>query len=173
MAFTLDSTIGGANANAYTTRLEMVDIADGHIDGELFTDLEDAEQEKYISMATFRLDAEKYSSIRVNNIQALEFPRSGIFNSNFNSYSITEIPDGLKRAAFELILFWLKADDRIMEEAELHDANMIDSYQIGPLKYKFRPNAQMDKLPATVMRELEGIGPNVWQGGTSNGRLAL
>lgn len=173
MAFTLDATVGGANSNAFATRQEMIDIADGNIKGELFTDLDDDVMDKYISTASLRLNSEKYAFIKVNNDQKLEFPRSGIFDFNYKSYSNTEIPYFLKTAMFELILFWLQSDDRIMEEMELHDAPMLEGYKVGPLDYKFRSNAKMDVLPETVKRELNKIGPGVWKSGQNVSRLAI
>lgn len=173
MAFVLDSTVGGADANAYGTRAEYIEIAEGHFEGELFTNLSNLQKDQYISRASLRLDAERYTALPTTLTQRLQFPRNFAFKRSYTSYGTNEIPYNLKLAVFELIIFWLKCSDRLLDEVELHDAAMMTDFSVGPLKMGFRANAKMDQLPETVKRELLAIGPNVWIGDASPRRIKL
>jgi hypothetical protein len=76
------------------------------------------------------------------------------------------ISPNLKNAVFELMYFMLQSDDRTLSEIELHDAQFLKSYEVGPLKYEFT-GAKMNGLPNTVKAELKSIGMGVWLGDTA------
>lgn len=175
MPFVLDATPGGPNSNSYITRAELEEFAESHPDGNLIESLSDDDKDRYASSASLRIDAEKFTALPTNREppQRLQFPRNFAFDRSYTSYDKDEIPLNLKRAVFELILFRLKSDDRIMDEVELHDAAMLDTYSVGPLNYKFKHKAKMDVLPETVKRELRAIGPNVWIGESAPKRIIL
>ena len=166
MPFTFNSTPGDAEANSYST----VDDADTYFGGrypnDKWTKLSTAGKQTVLASATRRLDAEMYNGRPTDTVQRLQFPREVVFDRNSYSYGSNEIPLNLKNATHEYAYFILSADDRIMEEIELHDAAMMDGFKVGPLDYKFGKKAKMDQLPETVKNELVAIGYAVWLGGT-------
>lgn len=163
MAFTFDATPGGETSNSFCT----VEQADDYFAGRLFVDqwdaLEDTDKEKALVMSSTRINGERFSGRMTDPDQALQFPRETIFDKDGFAYDSGVIPQGLINAVCELALFYLdRADEGIVTEHELHDAQYLESFKVGPLDYKFKKGAKADELPMPVQRELKGIGIGVW-----------
>lgn len=173
MAFTFNSTSGDAAANSYSSVEDADNYFGGRYPNDYWTSLSSTDKQKVLATATRRLDAEMYSGRQTTNTQRLQFPREVIFDRDTYNYASDEIPFNLANAVYELGYFLLEADDRIMEEAELHDANMMDSYSVGPLTYGFNGKVKMDALPERVINELKAIGHGVWLKGMKVNTLHL
>ena len=115
MAITLDATVGGANANTYIT----LDDANSFIEGLVLSDDAAAwdgssndNKNRALFTAAQRIDREKFLGARVDDTQALEWPRSGVrkpdtytnlYGLSFPNrlvadyYTDTEIPDRVKK----------------------------------------------------------------------------
>jgi len=163
MAFTFDATIGGEDSNSYCT----VEQADDYMDARLSTDAWDAlstsDKESALAMATRRINAERFGGRKTAQSQALQFPREVIYDKDGYVYDSNVIPQELINATCEMALFYLERDEEgIVTEYELHDAQYIESYGVGPLSYKFKKGAKADGLPNAVQRELRAMGLGVW-----------
>ncbi len=123
MAITLDATVGGANANTYIT----LDDANSFIEGLVLSDDAAAwdgssndNKNRALFTAAQRIDREKFLGARVDDTQALEWPRSGVrkpdtytnlYGLSFPNrlvadyYTDTEIPDRVKNAQVILAVY--------------------------------------------------------------------
>lgn len=172
MAFIFDATIGGTASNSYATTAELDDYFDGRYPNDLWTGLSTTDKQRIAVTATRRLEQESWSGVKVDETQALDFPRDAIFNSEGRSYSTTEIPTGLVNALGELAYFLLSSDDRILSELDLHDANSLSTYSVGPLDYGFKGKIKANELPQNVKDELDAIG-DAWVNRGKNPTLIL
>lgn len=163
MAFTFDATSGGEDSNSYCTVEQADDYFAGRLNVDAWDALTDSDKEKVLVMATTRIEAERFGGEKTSGTQSLQFPREVIYDKDGYIYPSSTIPKGLINATCELALFYLERDEEgIMTEYELHDAQYLDNYKVGPLNYGFRKRAKADELPAQVQRELRGIGIGVW-----------
>lgn len=167
MAFVFDSTPGSATANSFVSVTDADDYFSGRFENDLWTALPSATKQRLLATATRRLDAENYYGSRHSQTQSLQFPRDVVFNRDSYPYASNEIPRNLKYATCELAYFALKQDDRIVSEIELHDAQGLDAFSVGPLSYQFNGRLKMDALPETVKNELKAIGHQIWLGGAT------
>lgn len=158
MAYTFDATAGGFSANSYATIEQLNDYFGGRYPSELWNGLSTLEQQQIATTATRRLDQESYYGLKTTDAQALQFPRHGIFDRNGSVYSATEIPQNLINAQAELIYFLLQSEDRTLSELDLHDADALTNYSVGPLNYGFKGKVKANQLPQNVKDELAAIG---------------
>jgi hypothetical protein len=101
MAF--DSTVGGENANSYTT----VAFADTYLLEERlgasdWEDLTMANKQAALMSATRVLEIKHYQGYKTDNEQALKFPRTGIADEDGDLYDPGTIPDRVQQACCEL-----------------------------------------------------------------------
>jgi hypothetical protein len=173
MAFTFDATVGGTTSNSYPTLEQANDYFDGRYENDLWTGKSDAEKQRLLVSATRRIDAETFTSIKNDLNQSLQFPRLAAADRDGYIIDPNEpLPKNLINAVCELSYFMMQSDDRIMSEVELHDAEMMKNYKVGPLDRGFN-RAEMDKLPKTVTNELKAIGSGVWTGEVNITSLTL
>lgn len=162
MAFVFDATVGGASSNSFCTVDQADDYFGGRLNADSWEDLSTSEKEKALVTATTRLNAERFSGRAASQSQSLQFPRDVIYDKDGISIASDVIPQGLVNATCELALFYLDRDEGYLSEAELHDAQYLERYKVGPLDMGFRKSAKADELPMQVQRELAGIGVGVW-----------
>ena len=186
MAFTFDSTIGGASSNSYVpldtytsgddTILGANDYFDGHPKQEKWTQLTDEQKQQFLAFATTRLDTERWGGEPSSSTQRLQFPRSWIIDRNQNSREDFEmfiggeyyrrndiIPLELEYATFELAMWYIEEWYNEEPTASRNDMDRMESLSIGPLNMVFRKTRE-SALPDLVKRFLREIGPNAWMG---------
>lgn len=168
MAFTFDSTIGGAATTSYVSVEDSDDYFDGTLDIAIWSNLALAEKEQLLTMATIRLESESFGGFVVTATQRLQFPRSLVTHRNtpvIAYYAEDEIPKELQTATFELgLYFYQKANDELGLSSE-YDQETLDEYIVGPLKIKIKKGMTVEKLPTKVIRALLAAGSNMWTGG--------
>lgn len=167
MAIAIDATVGGASSNSYVTTTE----ADTYFEGRLETDEWDsatsANQIAALVMAVRWIDREMYKGVRVDDTQALQWPRYGVVKpdlaySVLNNpatfeestwYETTEIPDRVKNAQMECALALLK-DSALLDDTGLE---AYENVRIGNLDVTPRHAYRTAEIPESARRELKPL----------------
>ena len=146
----LDATVSGASSNSYST----VDGVSALLAERLGagTDWEDAgenDQAAACITATRRLDQEAYEGCKTSYLQALQFPRFGIYDQDDNLYDASAIPPPILLAHAELCLALIR-DPELLDDTGLEG---FSDLSVGSVALKMR-NQSSGKLPAHVARYL-------------------
>lgn len=172
MAFTFDSTIKGPNSTSYVSIDECSDYFGGHPDHQLWEDLSVADQERYATRATTRLDYEDFVGSKTDDTQALQWPRNYVMNRDATGkyyHDSNTIPRELKLATYQLIMFYLEEAAGLYPVTRREQARLSRN-KVGPLDVDIRKANETD-LPSEVLRALRSIGPEVWTGGKATIKL--
>lgn len=111
----LDATVGGLNANSYVTLNEAV----AYFSSRAHSDAWEAEENKENVLITATAIIDWYvtwKGTRVNNTQALDWPRIGVYDKTGVLYDSAVIPKDVKTAVFEYALSSL-GKDRTSDDA--------------------------------------------------------
>lgn len=173
MPVAIDATAGGANANSYLTLADAQSMIDGMVlnaDVTAWgTATTDAKNRALVS-ATQRLDRERFLGARTDDLQALQWPRSGVRKPDtyINTYAVgfpfritedyfddDEIPDQVKRAQVELAVYLNNNTDGI----GLSGLEDYKSVSIGSISVTTNTSGAVgaDKIPPMVERYLAGL----------------
>lgn len=163
MAF--DTTISGASATSYITVAQADDYFEFRHENDLYpSDL--LTKQKLLVSATRRLDAELYNGYKTIPAQALQFPRTVIYDRDGLSYATDAIPQNMINAVCEMIYAILKDDERLMGDDLLRDMENVSSFSGSidgmAVSYAIRADAKANKLPQEVITELKAMG-DVWK----------
>lgn len=112
MAATIDATVGGASANSFVTAAEFSAYMETRLNDSAYTSATTDERTRALIEATRDLSARPWQGYRVDDTQALSWPRQWAHNPDDpyqDYYDTTVIPDRVKRATYELALAFLKA----------------------------------------------------------------
>lgn len=168
MAFTFDSTIGGAASNSYVSVTEADDYFGGSLDDAQWANLSATEKEQLLTMATNRLESESFGGQVASTTQRLQFPRDYLKHRNYplvTYYENTVVPKEVQTATFELGLYFLQKSLDELGLATEYDQETLDSYTVGPLTVAVKAGLTVEKLPTKVARALAAIGDGAWTGG--------
>ncbi len=171
MAFTFDSTVGGASTNSYATVTEADDYFDSFLFSDDWTDLSTLHKQKLLTMAWRVLNTLRYGGDRVTVTQNSDFPRNDLYDWDGNDYTTTTIPAFLKDAQAEIAYYLLSTDNRYVNE--LGEYGTVSTFKGGAQTVTFDPTTLRDNLPTKVRDLLLRIGPNIWKSKTRSRRLAL
>ena len=108
MAATLDATVGGSAANSYNTALELDAVAlELYPAPTAWAGIDTDARTRAAIAATRVLDLERFPEDRVNETQALEWPRDGVLKGFglWGCWPITVIPTPVKTAHARLTFF--------------------------------------------------------------------
>jgi hypothetical protein len=165
VAFTFDSTVGGASANSYVTTTDFADYVGGRFDVAEYTAANATQIQQALAMATARLETESYLGTPTYTSQRLQWPRYWVPNPHFAGsgvrtpyfmspvFDATIIPEPIKQATYELALMFLK-DTTALSDTGLEG---FADVAVGPLKVTPRHEHKAGALPAHVVRLLKGL----------------
>jgi hypothetical protein len=108
----IDATIGGETTNSYLTLIE----AESYIHARPFHDawdegsLTDNQKNAALIWATRILSHYSWTGSYVTEIQALPWPRDGVYNKDGKAYLTTAYPEWLKVSCAELALSLITSD---------------------------------------------------------------
>jgi len=176
MAFLFDSTVGGSSSNSYVSVESANDYFEAHLDGEQWK-LPASKKQAALTMATNRINRERFSGAPTTTSQRLQWPRSYVVSKNSTPYAgdvntfaggnyfvdNTIIPLELEQATYELALFYIKKADGQFT-ANDDELETLESMKIGPLDVKYKSSARGDRLPQQVKDLLSSIGTDAWLG---------
>lgn len=146
---TLDTTVGGASANAYVSLAEANQY---HLDrpaaGTTWADASDDEKNAAILWATKLLDSlYEWNGYVVNETQALLWPRYGLVYRSGYTVPSDVIPDELKDATAEFARQLLAADRAGDSDIETLG---ITSLRAGPVALSFKNSVTAKVVPDAV-----------------------
>ena len=129
MPSALVSTVGGSASNSYLSLAELASLADDGPGAAIVTAATVADQTRALLQATTRLGYEAWTGVRVNQTQALAWPRNYAVdpdktNTNVGStyarpydlvtyLNATTIPDRIRSACAELAIAILRAGSSV------------------------------------------------------------
>src|SRR3972149_2882945 len=152
---TLVATVGGALINTSIPRANASLYFDPRVAAEVaeWAAAVDADKDRALSSATYRLGQEEYAGVVSDRDQALKWPRAGLTDEDARQYDDDEIPEPIERAVCELALALLKS------EVTLGDSGLegFENVQVGSLDVTPRASRQAGVLPEQVKRFLRGL----------------
>ena len=154
MTITIDAVEKSATGNCYVTLSEANTYLEAHLKASVWTSLDDETKKAALIGATRLIESEQFVGRRATQAQALAWPRTYIYD--FDGYVVLNVPAKLKGAICELAIYNLMEDERLAGRFEI---DTMDSVEIGPIKYKLKPDA--DYIPDFIEDMIEAIGPNV------------
>lgn len=163
---TLDTTVGGANANSYVDVATADAFLDARLNSSAWTNATADDKTRALLMAASRLEIENWLGQRVTTTQRLAWPRwgarkrDGITFSFFGyqaygwseaeEYLTTEIPQPVKGAQCELALAYL-------EDFEDGGGELMDSFSTDGVTVKLKNSKPDGGLPARVSQLIGGL----------------
>lgn len=156
---TLVQTIGSATANSYATTADADTYFDErlHPNATLWSSQTTDDKERALITATRRLDQEDWQGVRVDEAQALDWPRYWAYDEDGTEYDSDEIPTPVIYATYELALHLLvqkTAGKDALAETGLEE---FRSAKVGPMDMERDQNFEAGQLPANVQRLLSAI----------------
>ena len=112
MAVVITATVGSASANSFITLAEASSFMEARLNSSLWDAATTDSQNRSLVEATRELSAREWAGIRVDDTQALSWPRSWVVNpdSSVNAYYATTIvPQRVKDATAELAFQFIKS----------------------------------------------------------------
>lgn len=155
MTITINATSGSSTANSYVTLAEADYYFETHLQFEYWDELDDEKKKAALVAATRQLDTNLFLGRRVEEQQALAWPRLYIYD--YDAFQVTGVPVKVKNAQCEIAIWNLTEEDRIAGQFELEN---MDSVDIGPLKFSVNKENK-PILPKKIMEIFQSIGPNV------------
>ena len=173
MAVVINATVGSASANSYLTLAEATAIIDGLVESDAvqaWTNGQTDGKNRALFTAAQRLDRERFLGARTDDVQALQWPRSGVRKPDtyINTYAVgfpfrittdyfddDEIPSQIKYAQAYLAAY-LHHDHNALELSGLED---YKSVSIGSISVTTNTSGAVgaDKIPPMVERYLIGL----------------
>lgn len=173
MAITIVATVGAANANSYLTLSETNDLIDGLVedaDVVAWASATDDQKNRALYTATQRIDRERFLGARVNDTQALQWPRTGVrkpdtyintyavgfpFRLTTDYYTDTEIPDQVKKALAVLAAYLHNNKEALnLTGLEAYERVGVGGIAVSP--YRWGP-VWADNIPPMVERYFTGL----------------
>jgi hypothetical protein len=166
MPATIDPTVGGASANSYATLAEFATWAGERHPATAHEDAVDDERTRALISAARRLDVERYKGVRVNETQALQWPRYGVEKPDLaysvlsgavftesTWYATDEIPGRIKRAQMELA-YQILAGNASPDDTGLEGFRNV---KVGTLDITPNHARRAGVLPESVRREIRPL----------------
>ena len=179
MTLNLINAVGSESANTYATLDEANDFTNYLVlsdDNAAWSAADDPDKQRALFTAAQRIDRERFLGAKVNEAQALEWPRSGVkkpgtYNNVYTPrnlgeeaypyrlvqsyYADDEIPDRVKHAQIILAVY-LNNNRNGMELSGLED---FASVSVGSLNVtpRFYGAVGIDRIPPIVDHYLMGI----------------
>jgi len=164
-----DVTVGGANATSYTSLAEASVFFSQRLNSTVFTAAASSVQEVALMHATRTLDEwVDWKGDRVDEDQALRWPRYGVRDRDGYSIDSDIIPNWLKDATAELAIYLL-GSDRTAEP----DTKGFRELQVGSLKLVVDKSDRdsVTMIPDSVIAIIEYYGELRSRGGSSAVKL--
>jgi len=163
---TLDTTIGGANANSYIDLTAAETYFDSRLNSDAWTGASADDKSRALLMAATQLQTRNWMGDRMTVTQRLAWPRWGVYKvdsigvSSYgygalgwlygDQYLPTEIPQQVKDAQCELAIALLEGAAGGGEEA-------MASFTADGLSVNFRNQGPAGALPSRVSELLAGL----------------
>jgi len=175
MAITINATVGSASANSYITLSDANAIVEGLVKDDDVTAWEagstsDDYRNRALYTAAQRIDRERFLGARVDDTQAMQWPRTGVRKPDtyINTYAVgfpfrittdyftdTEIPDQIKKAQVVLAVYLNNNPSGIgLSGLEDFQNVKVGSLQVTP---NFYGSTGADRVPPMFERYFTGL----------------
>jgi len=173
MAISLVNTVGSATANTYVDLTAAQAFIDGLVENDDITTWASSttdQKNRALFSAAQRIDRERFLGARTNDVQALEWPRTGVkkpytYTSTYNAlypsnlqpafYADNEIPDRVKHAQIHLAVYLNNNKDGL-DLSGFEDFNEISIGNIN-VKPRFYGAVGANRIPPIIEQYLTGI----------------
>ena len=162
MPLVLDATVGGSAANSYATMAEGNTYHEKRLFASGWTGAVDATKEAALVWATQLLDdgMEWYGYITdLTTPQALDNPRTGLYDKESRVILSTEIATPIKEATAELGRLLIAAD----RPAEVETIG-FKSIKVGPIELEIDKYDQLAVIPDAVYEQIKDFGRRINRG---------
>ena len=166
MAASIDSTVGGTAANSYASVAEFTTWAETRQPSTAFDDATADQRIRALITAARRLDQERYKGVRVEETQALQWPRYGVEQPDIaysvldgpvftesTWYATDEIPQRVKNAQMELA-YQVLAGNSSPDNTGLEGFKNV---KVGALDITPNHALRAGKLTEDVLREIRPL----------------
>lgn len=166
MAASIVATVGGTASNSYVTSAEFTTWAETRQPATAYTDATPDERIRALISATRRLDQAPWKGVRVNETQALQWPRYGVEKPDIaysvldgpmfmesTWYDTDEIPQRVKNAQMETAY-------QILAGGVTPDNTGLEGFQnvkVGPLDITPNHSRRAGQLTEDVTREIKPL----------------
>lgn len=168
MALVLDSTVGGASANTYSTLAEAESYFEKTLYPGSWATGSITNKNIALVMATRLLDEQiAWDGLPTDDTQALQWPREYVTqrNNSEDYYDNDELPNWLKEATAEFAKFLLGEDT-----TTTNDLSDFTSLEVGPITLDMRYISKTTVLPSAVWDMCAFYGTKV---SPSSGNITL
>jgi len=155
MSLTVETGYGLAGANTYAT-IDEADVYHSDRGDTTWADASESEKTEALILATEYLDVRYYyrwKGFKKTEDQALEWPRTWVYDRNGWLFASDEIPVRLKEATAEAAL-------KALSETLLPDVtrdDMVRRVTVGPITTEYKQSAPATKQYTKVDRILRGL----------------
>jgi len=153
MAISIVATVGAATANSYLTLADAQSLIDGLVedaDVVVWASATTDQKNRALYTAAQRIDRERFLGARVNDTQAMQWPRSGVrkpdtyinvltgfpFRIVEDFFTDTEIPDQLKKAQAVLAVY-LNNNKEALNLTGLESYQSVNVGSVSVTPYRF------------------------------------
>lgn len=159
---TLDTTVGGADANSYTTLAFANAFHDASLYGDVWRAATDLQRTRALITATRLIDEQfDFVGIPASSSQRLKWPRFGAYDTSAGAIagvygldgyvvSSSEIPRQVQEAVAEYAK-WLLASDRTEEDTTEDGVKRVKA---GSVEVEFREGARGKPLVPNLVAEM-------------------
>lgn len=154
---TINATPGEADSNSYGTLEEAETYMESRLHITNWSDASDDEKDSALIWATRLIDATvRFTGVKASVEQALEWPRTGMYDRSSNAIDDDVIPQQLKDVQFELALLLLVSDRTVESDVA---AQGITDIKAGPVSLSFKESIEMNQA---VPANLRVMFPHSW-----------
>jgi hypothetical protein len=165
MAATIDATPGSADANSYATVAQGDTYHEGRSHASTWEDADEEDKIRALITATRLLDQQfDWNGTVVDGVQALLWPRIGVYGLNGYLLDAVSIPKPLREATAEYARLLIEEDRTLDSETALAGIKRVKA---GPVDVEFKdslplsqplPDAIVSMIPSTYYRTVVGRG---------------
>lgn len=151
----IDATVGGASANSFADMAYATAYFAARLYSEAWQTAQSPERETALLTAAAEMSKLDYLGRRVNDTQALPWPRVSVQKPDLYAYyDQTEIPKQIKDAQCEWTIALLESQDMGSPLGN------VTSLTLGPIKVDLKKSAQK-QLPVKAAQLLRGLALNL------------
>lgn len=159
---TVIADVGAANANSYVTVAEADSYFGDAFGKSLWAPASSDQRSALVITASRTLDQYiEWAGQKATEYQAMEWPRSGVYDRFGKMYDDDVVPTTVKYATFELAYY-------ILENGGLSFSNQtIDTVKVGSIEVDFTPRSVDSGIPKFIENMIGNLGSPIMVDGNS------
>jgi len=155
---TINATPSSPTANSFATLAQGTTYFDERLQATNWTGDSDPDvKARALIMATRRLDQLTYVGYKSSTDQALEWPRSDVYDKDGEEYASAAIPTFLVEATLELALHYLNKNAESTDPHATDGLERFDRAKVGPLEVEPNHSRVAGEIPTYILAELAHV----------------